>query len=399
MNVWKISILLSYISIASASAAIITPALPNIQVEFSATHGLVEWTISIFLLGYMLGQLFYGPLANILGRLTTLRLGLIINLVGIIICILSVEINQFSWLLVGRFVTAVGASSGLACTFMILNEALSPQQSKSALSFAAISFTAGIGLAVLAGGLVTFYLNWHYCFFILFIHGVLVYLSTYLFSETLKFRSRQSISKIAKSYCLALIDTKLLIFSLAVGSVSVFSYCFSAAAPFIAQNYLKITAFEYSYWNMLNMLGMIIGSILASRVINKYTEISMLIAGLILLIFSFIIMSFLLLIDMLNSLTFFSMTALAYACGSLIFPAASHIASNAITCRANASGAMNFINMGSAVFIVSIMGYLPVSPVYGFILIVGSFSFVCLLFILAYAKFNTKFTTKDMVVS
>lgn len=71
--------LLSYISIASVSAAIVTPALPQIQEQYALNPGSVEWMVSAFLVGYVIGQLIYGPLANQYGRLKALRLGLYIK--------------------------------------------------------------------------------------------------------------------------------------------------------------------------------------------------------------------------------------------------------------------------------------------------------------------------------
>ena len=43
--------LLSYLSIASISAAIITPALPEIQSQYALSTGAVEWIVSAFLIG------------------------------------------------------------------------------------------------------------------------------------------------------------------------------------------------------------------------------------------------------------------------------------------------------------------------------------------------------------
>lgn len=86
MNAFKVTILLSYICIASISAAIITPALPHIQNFFHLSNGAVEWVISIFLLGYVIGQLIYGPIANRYGRIKALRIGLTFNITGILIC-------------------------------------------------------------------------------------------------------------------------------------------------------------------------------------------------------------------------------------------------------------------------------------------------------------------------
>lgn len=383
MNIYKKIILLSYISIASASAVIVTPAFPSIQSEFSVSHGLVEWIMSIFLLGYMIGQLFYGPLANIFGRIKTLRFGLTINLIGIIICLLSIKLNMFYYLLIGRFITAVGSSAGLACTFMILNESLSDEEAKKTLAFASLSFASGIGIAVLLGGLVTYYFDWYYCLVILLIHGMIMYLSTFLFDETLKCRSNNSIFNVMTSYFIALLNIKIVVFSLALGCVSVFSYCFSAAAPFITHHIFSLNASEYGYWNLLNIAGMIIGSILASIAMQKYSSISVLKGGLGLLLTCIIITLICYSVGLLNSSSFFILMAISYASGSFIFPSASFIASNSIECRANASGAMNFINMGSAVLTVSIMGYLPLSIFFAFITIVGVFIISSLLMILA----------------
>ena len=61
MSKFKIAILLSYISIASASAVIINPALPHIATQLNLASGQVEWLVSIFLVGYVIGQIIYGP--------------------------------------------------------------------------------------------------------------------------------------------------------------------------------------------------------------------------------------------------------------------------------------------------------------------------------------------------
>ena len=72
MNKLKITVLLSYISIASASAVILNPALPHIATQLNLTSGEVKWLISIFLIGYVIGQIVYGPIAKRYGDVVTL---------------------------------------------------------------------------------------------------------------------------------------------------------------------------------------------------------------------------------------------------------------------------------------------------------------------------------------
>lgn len=161
MKTYKIIILLTYISIASASAVIINPALPNIATELGLSSGTVEWLVSIFLLGYVLGQIIYGPIAKKYGDVITLRAGMIINVIGILVCILA---SSMTMLLVGRFITAIGASAGLVCTFIILNNSVAAEKAKLALSFATLSFAISLTLATLIGGIISAYTHWYYCF-------------------------------------------------------------------------------------------------------------------------------------------------------------------------------------------------------------------------------------------
>src|SRR3990167_10016239 len=154
-SVFNLIWLLSYISIASVSAAIITPALPAIQAHYGLTLGTVEWIVSAFLIGYVIGQLIYAPLANQYGRLKALRIGLAINLLGIIVCLAALSSEAYWLLIIGRLITALGAASGLACTFMLINEWLPESLRKTAMSYSVLSFALGVGLAVMIGGIIT----------------------------------------------------------------------------------------------------------------------------------------------------------------------------------------------------------------------------------------------------
>ncbi|MDE4938342.1 MFS transporter, partial [Francisella tularensis] len=84
-------------------AVIINPALPNIATELGLSCGTVEWLVSIFLLGYVLGQIIYGPIAKKYGDVITLRAGRTINVIGILVCILA---SSMTMVLIGRFITA-----------------------------------------------------------------------------------------------------------------------------------------------------------------------------------------------------------------------------------------------------------------------------------------------------
>ena len=369
MKQWKVVILLSYISIASITSAIITPALTHIETFYNLSHGALEWVISIFLLGYVFGQLLYGPIANRFGRLMALRLGLLIALLGIVLCIISTYIVNYNLLLLGRLISALGSAAGLSCTLMLINELLSVDKAKQAVSFALVSFTAGIGIAVTLGGIITTYIHWQYTFYLLFIYTFLMFLSTYLFPETLKEPIKINLSNVISRYSHALSNSNLVIFSISLGYVAVISYCYSAAAPIYAISELNLTASSYGYWNLVTMFGMLLSGILSASLMKAYTPIRVLSIGFITVI-PCLISLFLIIITKANNPLWFFLTTMAFNLfGGIFYPACSYLASNSIEDKASASSMMSFLNMLTATTSVIIMGYLPFTSIVSFALV------------------------------
>lgn len=139
-----------------------------------------------------------------------------INLSGIFICFIALFVQNYWFLVAGRLITALGAASGLTCTFMLINEWLPASQRKTAMAYSVLSFALGIGIAVVIGGLITEYYHWQGCFWFLRVHGFVMILGTHVFSETLVTPKKIHFSTIIRDYYAALSSTQLIIFSLVV---------------------------------------------------------------------------------------------------------------------------------------------------------------------------------------
>ncbi|QIW09226.1 MFS transporter [Francisella sp. LA112445] len=381
MRNYKIIILLSYIGLASGSAAILNPALPYITREYGLSKGAVEWIVTAFLIGYVVGLIIYGPIAKKYGGAKTLRIGMIINIIGIIICLLASKDSSMFMLATGRFVTAVGASAGLACVFLILNQSLAPHKVKFALSFATVSFTLAITIATLIGGVITTYSYWSYCFYVLLLQAVIMFGMSFLYENKKDAGYDLKVSAIVGGYLEAFKSYKLIVFSLAIGSMSVFSYCYSASGPFMAHSLFNFSSAEYSIWTSMTMIGILSGSIIIAKIINKYESENILIIALICLIILIVVLAVLKVANSLTPVIFFVLITLMYFVCNFIFPTGSHIASNAIECKANGSAAMNFINMLTAVVGVTAMGYVPFEYIWSFLLLSAILPVVCLVLI------------------
>ncbi|HVQ14035.1 MAG TPA: MFS transporter, partial [Vicinamibacterales bacterium] len=69
------------------------PALPTIAREFGAAASVVQYSLSAYFIGIAIGQAFYGPLSDRLGRKPMLYLGLALFIISSIGCALAESVN------------------------------------------------------------------------------------------------------------------------------------------------------------------------------------------------------------------------------------------------------------------------------------------------------------------
>ncbi|XTZ36690.1 purine nucleoside transporter PunC [Salmonella enterica] len=81
------------------------PAFAAIQQDLHTSPAIVSATLSLFLAGFAIAQLVWGPLSDRYGRKPVLLAGLMIFALG---CLGTLWVHDASWLLVLRFMQAVG---------------------------------------------------------------------------------------------------------------------------------------------------------------------------------------------------------------------------------------------------------------------------------------------------
>src|SRR5476649_3099224 len=74
------------------------PAMPLIAAEFGVSPGSVQMTLSAYVLGFSVGQLFYGPLADSLGRKPVIFWGVLIFAVAAGACALAQSVEQLVYM-------------------------------------------------------------------------------------------------------------------------------------------------------------------------------------------------------------------------------------------------------------------------------------------------------------
>jgi MFS transporter, DHA1 family, multidrug resistance protein len=80
---WRaLAILSALMGFASISTDLYLPAIPAMGRALRGSGGSVEWTISGYLIGFSLGQLFWGPIGDRYGCRLPVAIGLALFIVG-----------------------------------------------------------------------------------------------------------------------------------------------------------------------------------------------------------------------------------------------------------------------------------------------------------------------------
>ncbi|WP_439887469.1 multidrug effflux MFS transporter [Pseudomonas sp. MBLB4123] len=159
------------------------PAFPAMAHAFASDVEHVQLSLAVYFVGLAIGQLIYGPLADRFGRRVPLLVGVLLFALASLACALATSLE---WLLVARFVQALGGCAGMVVTRAVVRDLCDPIA--SAKVFSQLMLVMGIApiLAPLAGGLLLGSLGWQSIFVCLALFAALCLLAVALWlPETL----------------------------------------------------------------------------------------------------------------------------------------------------------------------------------------------------------------------
>lgn len=363
------------ISFASVNAVMCTPALPDIAAFLKISPATAEGTVAFYLVGYALGQLFYGPLAERFGRKHAIFIGIVLQVLASMGCALVAFIPSYGWLSCCRFLVALGAGVGLKMTFTLVNEWYEPKAASQKVAYLTLAFAITPGLAVGLGGLLNTYLGWGSCFWAGALYGGL--LGILIWDLPMKAhpinKNALQLSHLKKTYQRQFSHSGLWVGGLLMGACSCFVYVFAALAPFVAIDHLKMNSSEYGLANLIPSLGMI-GGCLASGLLVKYYSLKRLMqVGT--LICTFGVIAMFLAMESLSPLfaVFIPMMVIYFGL-SLVLPNASTYAMSLVSDKSQGSAVMSFINMSVTTLVVLALGLCSIHVM----LLPMVFGFICL---------------------
>lgn len=381
-------ILLLILSFGSVGAVLFTPALPEIQSFFGLSIGETQLTVTTYLLGYAVGQLPYGPLANRFGRKRALYIGISIAVVGSFLCALSAPFHAFGLLICARFMQALGACVGLTVSFTMIADVYEQAEATRMISRMMIAFAIMPGIAMTVGGWLTQLFGWESCFYFLALFGLCVLWLASRLPETAKELDHGALRlrSIFGGYRIKFNNQRLLLSALIMGLGTSAIYIFASKAPFIGIDLIGLNPNQFGTFNLIPLVGMLLGCLCSSRLAGRIPVLYILLWG----ILGALSMSLTMLIPFVISKptvwSLFFPTLLIYMAETLIFANASSFGLATAKNKSNGSAVLNFMNVGTAVVAVFLTQWMMPEAV---LLLPMSFLFLFSLMLLMWFRLRT----------
>jgi EmrB/QacA subfamily drug resistance transporter len=143
---------------------IVNVALPSIQHDLHFTQGSLTWVVNAFLISMGSLLLLAGRMSDLLGRKRLFMLGLTTFTAASIACGIA---PTGGFMIAARFIQGVGAAMQASVILaIIVTEFPKPSDRARAMSAYVFTAVAGGSLGLLAGGVLTELLSWHWIFFV-----------------------------------------------------------------------------------------------------------------------------------------------------------------------------------------------------------------------------------------
>lgn len=154
------------------------PSFPELQSYFNLTPFWVEALLSVNFAGYCLSLFFVGGLADHYGRKPIIVMGLLIFILGTLLCLWA---PSYGVMLSGRFLQGVGIAAPSILSFLIIADAYSLKKQQSLFAILNGLFNISAGAAPVLGSYITLYFHWQGNFMTLLLLGGLAFVMTLLF--------------------------------------------------------------------------------------------------------------------------------------------------------------------------------------------------------------------------
>jgi DHA1 family bicyclomycin/chloramphenicol resistance-like MFS transporter len=267
---WTLAVLLACLGMVGPfSIDTYLPAFTGIAASLGATPVQMQQTLSAYLFGFAILNLFHGALSDSLGRRPVILVGVAVFTLASVACALSLTIGQLVFF---RALQGMSAGAGIVVSRAIIRDMFPHAEAQRVMSQVTIFFGIAPAIAPVVGGWLFVGIGWHAVFWFLASVGVALWLINWRWlPETLHATQRQPVelAPLLRGYWQMTSNADFLLLALASGVPFNGLFLYVLSAPAWLGDILGLRPTQFFWFFILSITGIMSGAWLSGRLAGR----------------------------------------------------------------------------------------------------------------------------------
>lgn len=245
------------------------PAFTGIAQSIGATPVEMQQTLSAYLFGFAVMNLFHGALSDSFGRRPVVLWGIALFTVASAGCALADSIGA---LVFWRAVQGMSAGAGIVVSRAVIRDMFPPADAQRVMSQVTIYFGVAPAIAPMVGGFLFVHADWHSIFWFLTAVGTALWIANYkLLPETLHQDQKQPFNarNLMRGYWALGSSPRFLMLALASGIPFNGMFLYVLSAPVFLGEHLHLSPGQFFWFFTLTIGGIMGGAWFSGRLAGR----------------------------------------------------------------------------------------------------------------------------------
>ena len=245
------------------------PAFTGIAQSLGATPVQMQQTLSAYLFGFAVMNLFHGALSDSFGRRPVVLWGIAVFTLASAGCAMSQHIGALVFF---RALQGMSAGAGIVVSRAVIRDMFPPADAQRVMSQVTIYFGIAPAIAPMVGGFLFVHVGWHAIFWFLVAVGTALWIGNYrLLPETLHVSQKQpfNLRHLMRGYWQLGSNPRFLMLALASGIPFNGMFLYVLSAPVFLGEHLRLGPGQFFWFFLMTIAGIMGGAWLSGRLAGR----------------------------------------------------------------------------------------------------------------------------------